>query len=572
MQQRTIALATVSGFASGLLVGYCLSRNGGARDHKESEEDFGRESQKETGEPSTPPVRFYKAGEDIDQVRAIVKRVVAHAKQTPPTKIEIKVISGGITNMLFRAGFVGSNKPPVLVRIFGAEGMIDRSVENETYKWLAYEGIAPSYYGRFVNGRCEAFHDGYQACTLEDLRNPKLSSMIARELAKLHKLKLPSHISRLHSKVGLWDQMHSWLRSAKAHKKTVPLSLQPTPFATPLGTPIPTPKQSDIDEDDDIAGGGGEEEADNSDAHVKTKNSSDHKNISKRKETKFDYTIDLTAAGGDKEGQGSSVIGHSSSSEGKRTNQSDRSRSSLQPPSSSILPENVQGLEEEGEEKKNDNKKQQNSCNSCRLSADSIEQYCSIDLNRCAHLLKELQGMLDDSKKGRRGKGGKGREMMTASTNNRHVVFCHNDLLCGNILKAPGNESVKLIDFEYGGLGYRGFDIANHFNEWAGGTLTAEEDAPGYNGVPDYSHFPTDRQQRSFCAAYLTEFNGGIAPSAVQLENLLSEVGRFVSLNHLYWGTWAINRAFEEGCDEFDYMRYATIRIMRGLLGDTEAM
>eukprot|EP00466_Bigelowiella_natans_P018461 jgi/Bigna1/80941/fgenesh1_pg.76_\ len=545
-----------------------------------------------------------------------------------------EVISGGITNMLFRAGFVGSNKPPVLVRIFGAEGMIDRSVENETYKWLAYEGIAPSYYGRlptgkpctytiesrnrsvdnallmkavaavdlgvhailiaaatalsvrallcklrFVNGRCEAFHDGYQACTLEDLRNPKL--------------KLPSHISRLHSKVGLWDQMHSWLRSAK------------------LGTPIPTPKQSDIDEDDDIAGGGGEEEADNSDAHVKTKNSSDHKNISKRKETKFDYTIDLTAAGGDKEGQGSSVIGHSSSSEGKRTNQSDRSRSSLQPPSSSILPENVQGLEEEGEEKKNDNKKQQNSCNSCRLSADSIEQYCSIDLNRCAHLLKELQGMLDDSKKGRRGKGGKGGEMMTASTNNRHVVFCHNDLLCGNILKAPGNESVKLIDFEYGGLGYRGFDIANHFNEWAGGTLTvkmkemiatmmmmAEEDAPGYNGVPDYSHFPTDRQQRSFCAAYLTEFNGGIAPSAVQLENLLSEVGRFVSLNHLYWvgktlllcmllllplsrcdenlgfdqGTWAINRAFEEGCDEFDYMRYATIRIMRGLLGDTEAM
>ncbi len=34
----------------------------------------------------------------------------------------------------------------------------------------------------------------------------------------------------------------------------------------------------------------------------------------------------------------------------------------------------------------------------------------------------------------------------------------------------PASGELKLIDFEYGGPNYRAFDIANHFNEWAGGT------------------------------------------------------------------------------------------------------
>ena len=64
------------------------------------------------------------------------------------------------------------------------------------------------------------------------------------------------------------------------------------------------------------------------------------------------------------------------------------------------------------------------------------------------------------------------------------AVFAHNDLLAGNILLDKINDKVYLIDFEYGGTNYRGFDIANHWNEWAGGTQTE------MNGVCEYQGFP----------------------------------------------------------------------------------
>ncbi|KAJ3306814.1 hypothetical protein HDV03_003851 [Kappamyces sp. JEL0829] len=46
------------------------------------------------------------------------------------------------------------------------------------------------------------------------------------------------------------------------------------------------------------------------------------------------------------------------------------------------------------------------------------------------------------------------------------VVFCHNDLLSGNIIYNPGTKRVRFIDYEYGGPSYRGFDLGNHFCEW----------------------------------------------------------------------------------------------------------
>ena len=35
-----------------------------------------------------------------------------------------------------------------------------------------------------------------------------------------------------------------------------------------------------------------------------------------------------------------------------------------------------------------------------------------------------------------------------------------------------GGPPMYLIDFEYAGWGYRGYDIANHFNEYAGASVT----------------------------------------------------------------------------------------------------
>ena len=54
-------------------------------------------------------------------------------------------------------------------------------------------------------------------------------------------------------------------------------------------------------------------------------------------------------------------------------------------------------------------------------------------------------------------------------------------------------KEVTLIDFEYGGANYRGFDLANHWNEWAGkpapdyttDTNTGTEPDPGPNSGPN---------------------------------------------------------------------------------------
>lgn len=51
---------------------------------------------------------------------------------------------------------------------------------------------------------------------------------------------------------------------------------------------------------------------------------------------------------------------------------------------------------------------------------------------------------------------------------NSPIVFCHNDLLLGNILHKREEKKVTFIDFEYADFNYQAFDIANHFAEFAG--------------------------------------------------------------------------------------------------------
>ena len=109
---------------------------------------------------------------------------------------------------------------------------------------------------------------------------------------------------------------------------------------------------------------------------------------------------------------------------------------------------------------------------------------------------------------------------------------------------------MHLIDFEYGGSNYRGFDIANHWNEWAGGTQEH------MNGVCEYHRFPSENDQLQFCQAYLQEAEG----SSVGAPKLVEEANAYVLVNHWYWGLWAINQAVMEGVDGFDYITYAESR------------
>jgi ethanolamine kinase len=341
----------------------------------------------------------------------------------PPDNIaqtlNVKTITGGITNALYCiTGF----KPimpydQILIRIFGAEGMIDRDVETSTFAHLAIADIAPHYYGRFANGRLEGYLEQFSPLVVMDLQIKSNMEAIAKQMARLHSgFQVPNELEEFHipNQPGLWDQLHLWMKHAAA--------IDPE-----LG--------------------------------YKSKGDSDR---AKR-------LLNLT-----------------------------------------FVQQQLTWVEEEV------------------IPQDST------------------------------------------------IAFCHNDLLPANIMKHTETGEVRLIDFEYGGVNFVAFDIANHFNEFAGGPEKM-------SGEPDYSLFPDENEQKLFITAYCKECrllsnghdsndehsnehgNDDDNEKDVQEEvaKFSKEVLAFVLANHLYWGLWAVNQAATEGTEKFDYLAYAWHRFNR---------
>ena len=344
---------------------------------------------------------------DLSTVALAAIQIIFHGKDesTLPTKsleesLTVTKVTGGITNALFRiSGFSShdtSLDDSVLVRVFGAEGMIDRDVETSTFSSLAEKGVAPPYYGRFENGRLEGWLDNYSPLSLMDLQELDTIKAIAEQMAKLHcGYTVPDSLKSYHdeSNPGLWSQLFSWMDQANA--------------------------------------------------------------ITKYKSEKDDA----------------------------------RAQELLD------------------------------------LSKISIE----------------LDWLKSD-----------------AIPTDAKVAFCHNDLLAGNIMKHDSNGEIQLIDFEYGGVNFVSFDIANHFNEFAGGTENKE-------GEPNYDLFPCESKRVEFITSYLRTaksltFSESIEPSDEDIETMQRELQSFILVNHLYWGLWAVNQAAMEGTEEFDYMAYASNR------------
>ncbi|TYI17673.1 hypothetical protein ES332_A07G041900v1 [Gossypium tomentosum] len=128
---------------------------------------------------------------------------------------------------------------------------------------------------------------------------------------------------------------------------------------------------------------------------------------------------------------------------------------------------------------------------------------------------------------------------------NSPVVFAHNDLLSGNLMHNDEQEKLYLIDFEYGSYNYRGFDVGNHFNEYA-----------GYDC--DYSLYPSKDEQYHFFRHYL-EPEKPCEVSEKDLEALYVETNTFMLASHLYWALWALIQARMSPID-FDYLGYFFLR------------
>ena len=133
------------------------------------------------------------------------------------------------------------------------------------------------------------------------------------------------------------------------------------------------------------------------------------------------------------------------------------------------------------------------------------------------------------------------------------VVFCHNDLLAGNILvrgesveNSNQHRELVFVDVEYSNYNYRGFDIGNHFCEYSGFDYDKFEEK-----------WPSKDQQYIFLKAYLQKENQLIGEeSQDSVDALYAEVNQYALGSHLFWGLWATIQARHSPID-FDYLNYA---------------
>lgn len=130
------------------------------------------------------------------------------------------------------------------------------------------------------------------------------------------------------------------------------------------------------------------------------------------------------------------------------------------------------------------------------------------------------------------------------------VVFSHNDILLGNVIWDSSSQKASFIDYEYGACNYQPYDIANHFNEFAG----VEE--------VDYSRYPSKDFQKSWLRCYLSHYKG--IPSSMveaqELETWYAWVNKFSLASHVFWGIWALLQAYHSSID-FDFLGYGIIRL-----------
>ncbi|GBC01839.1 hypothetical protein RclHR1_04350015 [Rhizophagus clarus] len=129
---------------------------------------------------------------------------------------------------------------------------------------------------------------------------------------------------------------------------------------------------------------------------------------------------------------------------------------------------------------------------------------------------------------------------------NSPVTFCHNDLLYGNIIYDESEEKVSFIDYEYACYSYRGFDIGNHFCEFAGFDC-------------DYNLYPSKKFQRQWLRHYLNKLNPAHDATEEEISTLYREVNKFALASHFYWGLWGLIQAQLSDID-FNYMEYAVLR------------
>lgn len=149
-------------------------------------------------------------------LKECVKRVIKHWKYADED-ITVCALRGGITNLLYTLTPMEMEDKTVIVRIYG-EGtslFVDRVTENIVFSSLSDRDIGPKFYGTFQNGRVEGYCDA-RTLTPEEMKDSILYPKTSMAIARLHS----QDISEISHDVSLWTKLDSFFDFASTAMKS----------------------------------------------------------------------------------------------------------------------------------------------------------------------------------------------------------------------------------------------------------------------------------------------------------------------------------------------------------------
>jgi thiamine kinase-like enzyme len=137
----------------------------------------------------------------------IIDEIINHKINLELKDIEIKPLTGGITNLLYLV-FIRPLHLKVIVRLFGegTSDFLDRNIENIIFSTLSKLNIGPIFYGLFLNGRIEGYIPS-RTLTPEETKYPKYIPFIAETVAQFHAQK----IDGIPTDICLWKMIDKFL-------------------------------------------------------------------------------------------------------------------------------------------------------------------------------------------------------------------------------------------------------------------------------------------------------------------------------------------------------------------------
>jgi ethanolamine kinase len=113
----------------------------------------------------------------------------------------------------------------ILLRCYGhgTSVIIDRRKELISLINLARLQMAPPLYGRFRNGFCYGFVPG-QVLSPDQLSDNHIFKLIARKLARWHRIQMPTESSDGQNQPNAWKTIRNWLDQGNRRMKSLHLN------------------------------------------------------------------------------------------------------------------------------------------------------------------------------------------------------------------------------------------------------------------------------------------------------------------------------------------------------------